>query len=92
MNGTRKLFVGPRVRRLREQQGWNQGALAQRLSLSLSYVSQIENNQRPVTASVLLKLAEAFGGDVGQFSEEVDRRQLAELDSALHDRTLRSEA
>ncbi|HSV78223.1 MAG TPA: short-chain fatty acyl-CoA regulator family protein, partial [Ramlibacter sp.] len=47
---------------------------------------------RPVTASVLLKLAEAFGGDVGQFSEEVDRRQLAELDSALHDRTLRSEA
>ncbi len=91
MTLSRKLFVGPRMRRLREQAGWSQVALAQRLSLSLSYVSQIENNQRPVTASVLLKLAEVFGGDVSQFSEELDRRQLAELDCALHDRTLCAE-
>jgi len=91
MSVARKLYVGPRVRRLREQQGWSQAVLAQRLSLSLSYVSQIENNLRPVTASVLLRLAEVFGGDVAQFSEEPDRRQLAELDCALHDRALRSE-
>ncbi len=91
MSRDRKLFVGPRVRRLREQQGWSQSVLAQRLSLSLSYVSQIENNQRPVTAGVLLRLAEVFGGDVGQFSEEQDKRQLAELDCAMHDRSLRSE-
>jgi len=84
----RKLFVGPRVRRLREQLGWNQTQLAARLALSLSYVSQIESNQRPVTAAVLLKLAEVFGGDVAQFSEEQDRHLLAELDAALHDRTL----
>lgn len=88
MSSARKLFVGPRLRRLREQHGWSQGALAQRLSLSLSYVSQIENNQRPVTAAVLLKLAEVFGGDVSQFSEEQEKRQLAELDCVLHDRTL----
>ena len=55
----RKLFVGPRVRRLREQHGLSQTALAERLALSLSYISQIEGNQRPVTAAVLLKLAEA---------------------------------
>ena len=36
-NGTRKLFVGPRVRRLREQLEWNQSQLAARLGLSLSY-------------------------------------------------------
>lgn len=89
MSTSRKLFVGPRVRRLREQQGWNQATLAQRLSVSLSYVSQIENNQRPVTAGVLLKLAETFGGDIGQFSEDQDKRLLTELDAALHDRTLR---
>lgn len=87
----RKLFVGPRVRRLREQLGWNQTQLAARLELSLSYVSQIETNQRPVTASVLLKLAEVFGGDVAQFSEEQDKRLLAELDAALSDRTLAAE-
>ena len=86
----RKLFVGPRVRRLREQRGLSQTALAERLALSLSYVSQIESNQRPVTASVLLRLAEAFGGDMSQFADETDKRVLGELDCALQDRTLRS--
>lgn len=86
--GSRKLFVGARVRRLREQLEWNQSQLAARLGLSLSYVSQIETNQRPVTASVLLKLAEVFGGDIAQFSEEQDQRLLAELDAALRDRTV----
>lgn len=88
MTKSRKIFVGARVRRLREQREWSQQALAGRLSLSLSYVSQIENNQRPVTAAVLLKLAEVFGGDVGQFSEDQDQRRLAELDAALKDRTV----
>ncbi|MGO4306873.1 short-chain fatty acyl-CoA regulator family protein [Cupriavidus sp. RAF12] len=88
MTKSRKIFVGARVRRLREQREWSQVTLASRLSLSLSYISQIENNQRPVTAAVLLKLAEVFGGDVGQFSEEQDQRQLAELDVALRDRTV----
>ena len=88
----RKLFVGPRVRRLREQHGLSQTALAERLSLSLSYISQIESNQRPVTAAVLLRLAEAFGGDMSQFADETDKRLLGELDCALQDRTLRSTA
>ena len=86
----RKLFVGPRVRRLREQHALSQTALAERLSLSLSYISQIESNQRPVTAAVLLKLAEAFGGDVSQFADDTDKRLLGELDCALQDRTLRN--
>ena len=86
----RKLFVGPRVRRLREQRGLSQTALAERLALSLSYISQIEGNQRPVTAAVLLKLAEAFGGDVSQFADDTDKRLLGELDCALQDRTLRN--
>ncbi len=85
-NGTRKLFVGPRVRRLREHLEWNQSQLAARLGLSLSYVSQIETNQRPVTAAVLLKLAEVFGGGIGQFSQELDQQLLADLDAALRDR------
>ncbi len=91
-NTGRKLFVGPRVRRLREQHGLSQTALAERLALSLSYVSQIEGNQRPVTAAVLLRLAETFGGDMSQFSDDTDKRLLGELDCALQDRTLRATA
>lgn len=85
---TRKRLIGPRVRRLREQQGWTQKQLADRLALSLSYVSQIENNQRPATAGVELKLGEIFGHDFLRLSHEDDRRRLAELDAALRDRTL----
>src|SRR5690606_41859695 len=52
-------------------------------------ISQIENNHRPVTAAMLLMLANVFGGDVAKFSDEGDRHRLAELDAALADRTLR---
>lgn len=88
MTRPRRRFTGPRVRRLREQSGWSQKQLAERLSLSLSYVSQIENNQRPVTAGVLLKLAATFGDAFLQFSEDDERRRLAELDASLRDRSL----
>ncbi len=91
-SSSRKLFIGPRIRRLREQLQWNQAELASRLALSLSYVSQIETNQRPVTASVLIKLAEVFGGGIGQFSEEQDQQLLADLDAALRDRSLTTTA
>lgn len=84
----RKLFVGARLRRLREQRALSQQQLAQRLGLSLSYVSQIENDQRPVTAAVQLKLAEVFGAEAAQFAEHEQHRLLAELDGALNDRRL----
>lgn len=87
----RKLFVGARLRRLREQRQLNQGALAQRLGLSLSYVSQLENNQRPVTAAVLLKLTEVFDCDIGEFSEDRDRRLVSELQEVFRDRSLATE-
>ncbi|WP_164225925.1 helix-turn-helix domain-containing protein, partial [Stenotrophomonas maltophilia] len=51
---SRKVFVGPALRRLREGTRLTQTAFAQRLGLSVSYLNQIENNQRPVTAGVLV--------------------------------------
>jgi len=83
-----KLFIGTRLRRLREQAGLNQAAMAGRLGISLSYVCQLENNQRPVSATVLLKLVEAFDCEVADFSEEQDKRLLGELQSLFRDRSL----
>ena len=85
---SRKLFIGARLRRLREQAGLNQGAMASRLGISLSYVCQLENNQRPVTASVLLKLVDVFDCDIAEFSEEQDKRLLGELMALCRDREL----
>lgn len=84
----RKLFIGARLRRLREQAGLSQAAMAERLGISLSYVCQLENNQRPVSATVLLKLVSAFDCDVAEFSEDQDKRLLAELQGLCRDRAL----
>lgn len=70
----RKAKVGVRLRRFREERGMTQAALAQALGISPSYVNQMESNQRPVTAPVLLKLANVFEADLQQFStDEADR-------------------
>ena len=49
----RKMFMGARLRRLREDRGLTQAALASALGLSPSYLNQLENNQRPLTVSLL---------------------------------------
>ena len=56
-----KLFLGGRLRRLRRELGLNQSAMAAEIGVSPSYLNHIERNQRPVTAQVLLRLAEAHG-------------------------------
>ncbi|THF65443.1 ImmA/IrrE family metallo-endopeptidase [Pseudothauera nasutitermitis] len=83
---SRKLFIGARLRRLREQGGQSQAALAGRLGISLSYVCQLENNQRPVSAPLLLKLVQVFQCDIAEFSEEQDKRLLHELQAVCLDR------
>ena len=50
----RKIFMGVRLRRLREEHGLTQAALARQLGLSASYFNQIEQNQRPMTLALLL--------------------------------------
>jgi transcriptional regulator with XRE-family HTH domain len=52
----RKTFLGVKLKTLREQRGLTQAALAQLLDLSPSYLNQLENNQRPLSVPVLLRL------------------------------------
>ena len=66
----RKLFLGARLKRLRRERGLNQNAMAAGLGISASYLNHLERNQRPVTAGVLLRLAEAFDVDVKTFAAE----------------------
>lgn len=81
--GMRKAFMGVRLRRLREERGLTQAALAAALGLSNSYLSQLEKNQRPLTVPVLLKINAVFGIDVQLFSEDEEARLIADLRDAL---------
>lgn len=78
-----KLFVGPRLRRLREERGLTQAAMAAKLGISPSYLNQLEHNQRPLSVSVLLSLSGTFGIDPQDFSGEEEARMVAELRDAL---------
>ncbi len=81
----KKAFMGLRLKRLREEQRLTQAALAQRLGISLSYLNQLENNQRPLTVQVLLALNTAFGLDLQVFSEDDEARLITDLREALSD-------
>ncbi|WP_104492649.1 short-chain fatty acyl-CoA regulator family protein [Paracoccus denitrificans] len=80
-----KSFMGVRLRRLREERGMTQAALARALGISPSYLNQIEQNQRPLTVPVLLRLNGAFGLDVQLFSDAEEARLITDLRAALAD-------
>ena len=80
--------LGLRIRRLREERGLTQRALAQAMGISPSYVNQLESNLRPVTASVLQKLAAALGVDLAEFSAGPADRLSAQLRDVLADASL----
>ena len=66
----RKLYLGGRLRRLRREIGLNQSAMAAEIGVSPSYLNHLERNQRPITAQVLLRLAEAYDVDLRSFAAE----------------------
>lgn len=78
-----KTFAGARLRRLREDHGLTQVALARALGLSTSYVNQLENDQRPITVSVLLTLAERFDLPTQYFAPDSDARLVSDLSEVL---------
>ncbi|SIS08656.1 short-chain fatty acyl-CoA regulator family protein [Williamsia sterculiae] len=73
------MFVGARLRRLRDDRGLSQAALARRIDLSTSYVNQLENDQRPITVPVLLTVTRAFDLDADYFAPDGDARLVADL-------------
>jgi predicted transcriptional regulator/DNA-binding XRE family transcriptional regulator len=60
------------MRRLRRELGLNQSAMAGELGVSPSYLNHLERNQRPMTAQVLLRLAQAYDVDLKGFTAEGD--------------------
>ena len=79
----RKTFLGVKLKSLREQRGLTQAALAQLLALSPSYVNQLENNQRPLSVPVLLRLQSSLGVDLQVFSDDDEARLTSQLQAVM---------
>jgi XRE family transcriptional regulator, fatty acid utilization regulator len=80
-----KLFIGTRFRRIRRQLGLSQTQMADELGISPSYVNLIERNQRPVTAQILLKMAETYDVDLRDLAGGHNDRFFAELNEVFSD-------
>lgn len=81
----RKLFLGGRVKRLRRELGLTQTAMAADLKVSPSYLNHIERNQRPLTAQMLLRLAETYDLDLRAFTGEAGAAGEADLQEVFAD-------
>ncbi|MGO4560075.1 helix-turn-helix domain-containing protein [Mesorhizobium sp. 2RAF21] len=80
-----KLFIGRKIRELRDANKSTQAAFAEKLGISTSYLNQIENNQRAVSAAVLLSVAERFRIDISTFSTSDGDRLISALRETLAD-------
>ena len=80
-----KLYAGVKLRELRTRAGLTQKDFAGRLGVSLSYLNQMENNHRPVSAGVILALAREFAYDVTELSVGEADRLAADMAEALAD-------
>ncbi|MDR7102899.1 short-chain fatty acyl-CoA regulator family protein [Croceicoccus sp. BE223] len=102
MTKPQRIFAGQSVRALRERHGMKQAELARALSISVSYLSQIENDDRPLTAPILATLTRRFGmarDEIGGESSDARAEALMQaasdpifaepLDEALASRAVR---
>ena len=80
-----RTMIGRTVRRLRTERDLSQQALATRLGISASYLNLIEHDQRAVTASLLIKLAEILQVDLRELSGSQERTLELGLREAFSD-------
>jgi predicted transcriptional regulator/transcriptional regulator with XRE-family HTH domain len=89
VGGQRKLFLGARLKRLRRDLGVTQMRMAEDLGVSPSYLNLLERNQRPVTAQVLLRLAEAYDLDLRTLSSDPEGGGASGLSEVFADQMFR---
>jgi len=80
-----KLYAGAKLRELRGRIGVTQKAFAEKLGVSLPYLNQMENNNRPVSTTVVLSLAQEFGFDVTELQSGDEARLVGDMREALAD-------
>ena len=83
--GDRRLYVGPSLRRLRRDRGLTQGDMGADLGVSASYIALLERNQRPLTAELMLRLAQTYQVDVAALAGHGGSDELGRLRAALKD-------
>ena len=85
MPSERRLYVGPSLRRLRRDLGLTQSDMAADLEVSASYIALLERNHRPLSAEMLLRLAQTYNMDLGALAGDGGADDAARLQAVLKD-------
>ena len=82
---SRRLFAGSRLRAIRTERRLKQSELAATLAISTSYLSQLENDDRPLTPALIERLSRAFPLDWREIGAGDAETRLAALRDANAD-------
>ncbi|MDR3513857.1 MAG: short-chain fatty acyl-CoA regulator family protein [Caulobacteraceae bacterium] len=85
MPAERRLYVGPSLRRLRRDRGLTQSDMAADLEVSPSYIALLERNHRPLSAEMLLRLAQTYSLDLSALTGAGGSDDMARLQAVLKD-------
>ncbi len=80
-----KVFIGPKLREMRQDSGLTQADLARALGVSPSYVNLVERNQRSASLKFLISLADNFGINWRDFTNSDSGMLLGELRELTRD-------
>ncbi len=81
----RRIFAGHQLRTIRAERNLRQADLAERLGISTSYLSQLENDDRPLTPALVERLSRAFPLDWREIGAGERETRLAALREANAD-------
>ena len=85
MPAERRIYAGPSLRRLRRDRGLTQADMASDLDVSASYIALLERNHRPLSAEVLVRLAQTYKVDVAALAGDGANDDGARLQAVLKD-------
>lgn len=81
----KKLYSGAKLRDMRQRLRLTQKDFASKLGVSLPYLNQMENNNRPLSGTVILALAQEFGFDVTELSSSENERLFSDMREVFTD-------
>lgn len=85
MSNRSKIFAGAVLKDIRDRLSLTQAIFAQKLGVSVSYLSQLESDSRPLTIPILLTLSRDFGLDLDSLETHDTPRLAAALRESLGD-------
>src|SRR2546423_1134076 len=80
--------IGDRIKEIREELGWTQEKLADESKISKGFLSDVENNKRDISATNVLKIANAMGASLeyllrGEESKQKEKREPEQIPAEL---------